>query len=129
MTIHSRIPSQGLRSLPAMPTQTLRIAVEYLGRGQYRGLDWTSDCPSYGRELVARASEPFFASARVLIDLGHDPNATLEMVRKETPDRVDMRGQLGALAKLIVSDPANGAPRIVAWKPSPFNAIRKETNQ
>ena len=120
MTIHSRIPSQGLRCLPATPTQVLRIAIEYLGKGQYRALDATPWSPSYGKELVARTNEPLFASARVLIDQGHDLEAMLEMTRTATPETVDMRCHLGAAAKLTVHEPPTGSPRIAEWKPSPF---------
>ena len=67
-------------------------------------------------------------SARALIALGHDPEATLEMSRKATPEKIDMRGRLGTLAKLTVHEPSNGSPRIVRWKPSPFNSISKDQN-
>jgi hypothetical protein len=46
--------------------------------------------------------------------------------RKATAEKVDLRGRLGALAKLTVHEPPNGSPRIVRWKPSPFNSINQE---
>jgi hypothetical protein len=51
------------------------------------------------------------------------------MSRKATPEKVDMRGRLGALVKLTVHEPSNGSPRIVRWKPSPFNSIYKDMEQ
>jgi hypothetical protein len=129
MTIQPNVSS--FRAPPARTTAcVLQIAIEYLGKGQYSSFDATPGSPTYDKELVSsHTTEPFFASARVLVHQRHDPDAILEMVRRATPERVDMCGRLGTLAKLTVLDPANGSPRIVAWKPSPFDSIRKDLDQ
>lgn len=103
----------------------LRVLVEYLGKGQYRATDGTPLSPTFGRELVARTTTPLFDAARAFMALGHDPEALVQMARKGTPERVDMSGRLGALARLTVHEPANGSPRIVRWRPSPFVSTSK----
>src|SRR5258708_1955457 len=71
------------------------VTVEPVGHhGQFRG--------NVGdRVVVASSRTPFLDAARRLLELGYDPNVTLEMWR---PDAVswDMRAPMWALAKLDV---------------------------
>ena len=116
--------SSNLNSKPtAQPAPyTVRIAIEYLGRGHYSATNSTPCSPTRGRKLAARTSTPFCNSARALIALGHDPEAAFEMVRVATPDRVDMRGRLGSVATLTVIEGPRDTPHFARWRPSPFTA-------
>jgi hypothetical protein len=92
----------------------------YIGKGIPRNnrvpvFDAWLDSPD-GRHLT-RSSEPFFASARVLLADGHPATETLEMYGLNHPPMLRMSGKLGKLAKLTVQDSVIGQPRIRKLKP------------
>jgi hypothetical protein len=66
-----------------------------------------------GGEVLTRSTQPFFDSARILIQRGCDPQTRLIMMRAGR-DQVDLTTPLGAAAKLTV-DKAN--VRFATWRP------------
>ena len=72
-------------------------------------------CLDGGYVIVTASRQPFFDSARRLLDLGYDPTNVLVM-RHAGSDTDAMTGQIGAAAKLRVKE-GNGPPRFVAWDP------------
>jgi hypothetical protein len=67
-----------------------------------------------GEELT-RHKAPFYAAARMLLDRGASPTATLRMRHKGSAT-VSMTGMIGALAKFTIAEDDRGL-RIVRWQP------------
>ena len=73
-------------------------------------------CPRWRLRYCHRFRQPFFDSARQLLDLGHDPTTVLVM-RHAGSDTDALTGRIGAAAKLRVKGSRKGPPRFVAWDP------------
>ncbi len=66
--------------------------------------------------ILCVSHQPFVDAARVLVDQGYDPTEILEM-RHEGSPTIALTAQLGAAAKVIVEENANGGPRFVQHVP------------
>jgi hypothetical protein len=79
-----------------------------------------------GELIIKSTRTPLLSAARVLRDRGADPGEVLEMVRRGS-DRVDMRGKIGEIAELTVSEPANGnKPVFVKYKKFPGREVEDD---
>jgi hypothetical protein len=69
----------------------------------------------WGERVVVTAKEPYFATARILISEGVDPNTVLTM-RHEGSQTRSLTMPLGKAAGLMVVTDKRGMPYIVPWR-------------
>jgi hypothetical protein len=74
-----------------------------------------------GEQVGNATNQPFFATARKLLDEGTDPETEITM-RHEKSQIVSKRATVGEAAKLIVIEKEKVGPIFGKWKPSPFAA-------
>jgi hypothetical protein len=74
------------------------------------------ECWLEGGPFLCNSRQPFLRAARILIGMGHDPEAILIM-RHARSKADSLKARLGAAASLTV-DEFNGT-RLVSWKPFP----------
>jgi hypothetical protein len=70
----------------------------------------------WGLALVCTSRQPFYASARVLLDTGSDPAEVLE-ASHAGQEMVAMRSTVGEAAKWTVTESADGQMRRKIWQP------------
>lgn len=90
----------------------MKITVAGIGGGRFRAsLD--------GRVLCKSSRTPFLDAARVLLKEGQDPKREIEMIH-DGQIIVSMRGTIGVLAGLTVSEPDKGAgPKFAPYREHP----------
>src|SRR4051812_46353409 len=91
----------------------IRILLEPRGRGRYAAF---LDDNASGDLPIATSGQPFYQSARVLLERGHDPTALLIARHRGSPV-IASRQTIGEAAKWTVSEPDRGTISIRRYDP------------
>jgi len=74
------------------------------------------------RFLVRSTYQPFFDSARRLLDLGHDPETILVLKHEGSPTEA-LKSTIGAAGRLTVKEPDRGRIHFAQWKAFPSSPV------
>ncbi|MCK8784170.1 hypothetical protein M0638_07245 [Roseomonas sp. NAR14] len=72
-------------------------------------------------EHEAKGRTPILALARVLVAAGFDPGRPVEVSGAD--GRPGLRGRLGAMARLTVTEGDREGPRFALWQPMPADRL------